>query len=85
MIGPFFSKTSLISGISGVFSRIWDISAKLRKTARFFDFNIHGWRATINCKLYNKVLTWCAISFHDIERFFPLIIDMRLEPENVIM
>jgi hypothetical protein len=57
MIDTFFSKTSLISGRSGVFSRILDILAKLRKTAHFFDFNIRSWRATTNCKLYNKVHT----------------------------
>jgi len=68
-IDSFFSKISLISGISSVFSRIWDISAKLRKTAHFSDFNIRSWLSTTNCKL-NKRCECHA-------RFRSIVIELR--------
>jgi hypothetical protein len=50
------------------------ISVKLRKTARFFDFNIRSWRAKINCKLYK--------SAHVMSDFVPFSINSKHEARN---
>jgi hypothetical protein len=77
---PFFSKN--ISGISYIkhfFSHISDILAKLKKQLAFSIsiFGVGELQQIVNYKLYKKVRTSCMFSFHDIARFFPLIIVVR--------